>query len=51
MFYFLGFVAAFLSGLFAVYLVLKTIQRGKFEYFGYYCLVVGVVAIIYFGSR
>jgi len=49
--YFLGFVAAFLSGLFAVYLVLKTIQRGKFEYFGYYCLVVGVVAIIYFGSR
>ena len=49
--YFLGFVAAFVSGLFAVYLVLKTIQRGKFEYFGYYCFVVGVVAIIYFGSR
>ena len=49
--YLLGFVAAFLSGLFAVYLVLKTIQKGKFEYFGYYCFLIGIVAMIYFGSR
>ena len=49
--YLLGFMAAFVSGLFAVYLVLKTIQKGKFEYFGYYCFLVGVVAMIYFGTR
>ena len=49
--YLLGFMAAFVSSLFAVYLVLKTIQKGKFEYFGYYCFLVGVVAMIYFGNR
>ena len=49
--YFLGFVAAFVSGLFAVYLVLKTIRKGKFEYFGYYCAVVGIGAMVYFSIR
>lgn len=46
--YLSGFLAAFLSGLFAVYLVLSAIKKGKFEYFAYYCFVVGVSAIIYF---
>lgn len=46
-----GFAAAFLSGLFAVYLVLRMIRKGRFEYFAYYCFVVGIVAMIYFGVR
>ena len=47
--YVCGFLAAFLSGLFAVYLVLKTIKKGKFEYFAYYCFVAGIAAMLYFG--
>ena len=46
-----GFMAAFLSGLLAVYLVLQTIRKGKFEYFAYYCLAAGIVAMIYFGGK
>ena len=49
--YFWGFVAAFLSGLLAVYLVLQLIKRGKFEYFAYYCFVAGTAAMVYFGAR
>ncbi len=46
-----GFLAAFLSGLFAVYLVLNAIKKGKFEYFAYYCFVVGIAAIIFFSLK
>ena len=46
-----GFVAAFLSGLLAVYLVLQTIRKGKFEYFAYYCFVAGIVTMVYFGGK
>jgi undecaprenyl-diphosphatase len=49
--YLCGFVAAFLSGLLAVYLVLKTIRKGKFEYFAYYCFVAGITAMVYFGWK
>ena len=45
-----GFLAAFLSGLLAVYLVLSAIKRGKLEYFAYYCFVAGLAAIIYFSK-
>ena len=30
------------------YLLLDIIKRGKFEYFGIYCLLVGAAALIYF---
>ncbi|NNC88882.1 MAG: undecaprenyl-diphosphate phosphatase [Akkermansiaceae bacterium] len=43
-----GFVAAFVSGIFAVYLVLAAIKRGKLEYFAYYCFMAGLAAILYF---
>lgn len=46
--YGMGFLAAFVSGLLAVYLVLSAIKRGKFEYFAYYCFVIGASAIAYF---
>ena len=44
-----GAIAAFLSGLGAIFTVLDSIKRGKFQYFAYYCLIVGAFAIIYFG--
>ncbi len=46
--YLVGTIVSFLSGLFAVYLLLDIIKRGKFEYFGIYCLLVGAAALIYF---
>jgi undecaprenyl-diphosphatase len=41
-----GFVAAFLSGLFACSYMLKIVKRGKLYYFSIYCAIVGVVAIV-----
>ena len=46
--YLAGTTAAFLFGILAVYGVLTSIRRGKFEYFGYYCRVAGGAAFIYF---
>ena len=46
--YLAGAIAAFISGLVAVYAVLELIRRGKFEYFAYYCLAVGIIGLIYF---
>ena len=42
-----GFVAAFLSGLLACSWMIKIVKRGKLIYFAAYCLVVGLVAIIF----
>jgi undecaprenyl-diphosphatase len=39
---------AFLSGLLAVYVILDFIRKGKFKYFGFYCLIIGVFGLIYF---
>ncbi len=46
--YLVGTVVSFISGLFAVYLLLDIIRRGKFEYFGIYCLIIGTFGLIYF---
>ncbi len=48
--YLAGALAAFMFGLVAVYAVLEMIRRGKFEYFAYYCLAVGITGLIYFQS-
>ncbi len=48
--YIAGAAVAFLSGLIAIFTVLAAIRRGKFEYFGIYCLVAGVAAFFYFRS-
>ena len=42
-----GGVVSFISGLIAVYAVLSSIRKGKFEYFAYYCFAVGIIAFIY----
>jgi undecaprenyl-diphosphatase len=46
--YLIGALISFLSGLLAVYLLLDIIKRGKFEYFGIYCLIIGAIGLIYF---
>lgn len=43
----IGFLAAFISGLFACRWMIRIINQGKWIYFAYYCLVVGLVAIIF----
>jgi len=45
--YLVGGMVSFVSGLIAVYAVLSSIRKGKFEYFAYYCIAVGLIAFIY----
>ncbi|MEM9081468.1 MAG: undecaprenyl-diphosphate phosphatase [Verrucomicrobiota bacterium] len=47
--YVLGAGAAFLSGLFAVFVVMEAVKRGKFAYFAYYCFAAGILGMIWFG--
>ena len=46
--YIAGAVVAFVSGLAAIFAVLESIRKGKFEYFGIYCLIAGFTAFCYF---
>ncbi|MEW5925294.1 MAG: undecaprenyl-diphosphate phosphatase [Candidatus Zixiibacteriota bacterium] len=46
--YIVGASVSFLVGLFAVYLLLDLIKKGKFKYFGIYCLIIGILGVIYF---
>lgn len=42
-----GFIAAFLTGILACTWMIKLVKKSKLRYFAYYCLVVGVSAIVY----
>ncbi len=44
-----GFVAAFIAGLFACRWMITLVKRSKLIYFSIYCFVVGIAAIIYMG--
>ena len=46
-----GFLASFLSGLAAVYLVMSAIRKGKLQLFAYYCFAVGIAGLIYFSTK
>ncbi len=46
--YMLGAVLSFIFGLLAVHFLLSMIKKGRFKYFGIYCLMVGIFGIIYF---
>ena len=41
-----GFIAAFLSGLFACTLMIRLVKNSQLKYFAYYCCIVGLLAII-----
>lgn len=40
-----GFIAAFISGLFACTWMIKLVKSSKLSYFAYYCVVIGLIAI------
>ena len=42
-----GFIAAFISGLFACTWMIAIVKKSKLTYFAIYCVVVGVIAIIW----
>jgi undecaprenyl-diphosphatase len=44
-----GFVFSFIFGLAAVYILLDLIRKGKFKYFGVYCLLIGLLSLYHFG--
>lgn len=46
--YFIGFLAAFITGFLSIGIVIKLLERSKFKYFGYYCLVLGLLVIFFF---
>jgi len=43
---FLGFIAAFTSGLLACQWMISIVKKGKLIYFSIYCFIVGIIAII-----
>jgi undecaprenyl-diphosphatase len=42
-----GFIAAFVSGLFACTWMISLVKKSKLSYFAYYCFIVGVIAILF----
>lgn len=42
----IGFIAAFIAGLFACTWMIKLVKNSKLKYFAIYCAIVGVIAII-----
>lgn len=46
-----GFLAAFISGLFACSMMIALVRRGKLIYFAYYCYLVGIIAIAFYYLR
>ena len=43
----IGFVAAFLTGLFACRLMIKLVKRSKLVYFSVYCILIGLIGIFF----
>ncbi|MFD2551203.1 undecaprenyl-diphosphate phosphatase [Bizionia sediminis] len=42
-----GFIAAFVAGLFACTWMISLVKKSKLSYFSVYCAIVGIIAIIY----
>ena len=43
-----GFVAAFITGLFACQLMIRLVKLSQLKYFSYYCFAVAIAALLYF---
>lgn len=43
----IGFVAAFIAGLFACTWMISLVKKSKLSYFALYCVIVGVIAIVF----
>ncbi len=46
--YLCGALFSFIASIVAVYLVLASIRKGKFEYFAYYCFAIGLLGLYLF---
>ena len=44
--YLLGFIAAFISGFFAIGVVFKFLLNRKFKLFAYYCFAIGIISLL-----
>ncbi|MDD4954075.1 MAG: undecaprenyl-diphosphate phosphatase [Candidatus Omnitrophica bacterium] len=42
-----GFFASLLSGLLALFLLKRILQQAKFHYFGYYCIIVAIITLLF----
>ena len=42
-----GFIAAFISGILACTWMIKLVRKSKLRYFSIYCLIVGIIAIVW----
>lgn len=45
---FLAFISAFLSGYLAIKVLMKIVIAGKFFLFSYYCILIGILGIVFF---
>jgi undecaprenyl-diphosphatase len=45
--YLIGMIFAFLFGYLAIKFLLNVIKKGKFEFFGYYCFLIGFLSLIF----
>jgi undecaprenyl-diphosphatase len=45
--YFLGVLFAFLFGYLSIKFMLRILKKGKLEYFGYYCIIIGIPSLIF----
>ncbi|MCI0514687.1 undecaprenyl-diphosphate phosphatase [candidate division KSB1 bacterium] len=43
----MGMIVAYLSGILAIKLLLKVIGKGKFEFFAYYCFLIGIISLVW----
>jgi undecaprenyl-diphosphatase len=46
-FYLIGAVFAFLFGCLAIKFLLNVIRKGRFEFFGYYCFLIGFLSLVF----
>lgn len=42
-----GFIAAFITGIFACKWMIALVKKSQLKYFSFYCIVVGVISIVY----
>ncbi len=43
-----GFAAAFFVGIFACTWMIKIVQKAQLKFFAFYCLIIGIIGLIYF---
>jgi undecaprenyl-diphosphatase len=43
----IGFFASFLTGIFSLLILKAIIKKGKFYYFGYYCIIIAIITFLF----